>query len=80
LRYQGDVQRVLFDANTYLLITRAPMIPASRGDLAAALQVAKFLLESFTTDWRFSPRAAERSRAGGQPNGELREGTNAFFA
>ena len=61
LRYQGDKFSEYFDANTYLLITRALdyFDPASRhgGDLAAALQVAtaKFLLISFTTDWRFSP-------------------------
>ena len=61
LRYQGDKFSEYFDANTYLLITRALdyFDPASRygGDLAAALQAAtaKFLLVSFTTDWRFSP-------------------------
>ena len=61
LRYQGDKFSEYFDANTYLLITRALdyFDPASRhgGDLAAALAVAtaKFLLVSFTTDWRFSP-------------------------
>ena len=61
LRYQGDKFSEYFDANTYLLITRALdyFDPASRhgGDLAAALKAAtaKFLLVSFTTDWRFSP-------------------------
>ena len=61
LRYQGDKFSEYFDANTYLLITRALdyFDPAGRhgGDLAAALQVAtaRFLLISFTTDWRFSP-------------------------
>src|SRR5690606_37116436 len=54
-----------FDANTYLLITRALdyVDPARRtgGDLAQALEPARadFLLVSFTTDWRFPP---ERSR------------------
>ena len=61
LRYQGDKFSEYFDANTYLLITRALdyFDPARRhgGDLAAALKAAtaKFLLVSFTTDWRFSP-------------------------
>ena len=62
LRYQGEKFSEYFDANTYLLITRALdyFDPASRngGDLSAALAgaSAKFLLVSFTTDWRFSPR------------------------
>jgi homoserine O-acetyltransferase len=61
LRYQGDKFSEYFDANTYLLITRALdyFDPASRfgGDLSKALaqSLAKFLLVSFTTDWRFSP-------------------------
>lgn len=61
LRYQGDKFSEYFDANTYLLITRALdyFDPAGRhnGNLAKALSVAtaKFLLVSFSTDWRFSP-------------------------
>jgi homoserine O-acetyltransferase/O-succinyltransferase len=61
LRYQGDKFSDYFDANTYLLITRALdyFDPASKhgGDLAKTFAEvrAKFLLVSFTTDWRFSP-------------------------
>ncbi|GAB2741165.1 homoserine O-acetyltransferase [Melaminivora jejuensis] len=61
LRYQGDKFSEYFDANTYLLITRALdyFDPARRhgGSLAQALAVAraKFLLVSFSTDWRFAP-------------------------
>ena len=65
LRYQGDKFSEYFDANTYLLITRALdyFDPAREfdGDLTRALARArcKFLLVSFTTDWRFAP---QRSR------------------
>ena len=61
LRHQGDKFSEYFDANTYLLITRALdyFDPASAfgGDLTLALARAccKFLLVSFTTDWRFAP-------------------------
>ncbi|MEX1168401.1 MAG: homoserine O-acetyltransferase [Hydrogenophaga sp.] len=61
LRHQGDKFSEYFDANTYLLITRALdyFDPAREhgGQLSAALAraKAKFLLISFTTDWRFSP-------------------------
>ncbi|MDM0081234.1 homoserine O-acetyltransferase [Variovorax sp. J31P179] len=61
LRYNGDKFSEYFDANTYLLITRALdyFDPARDfgGDLRAALAQAsaKFLLVSFSTDWRFSP-------------------------
>jgi len=62
LRYQGDKFSAYFDANTYLLITRAldSFDPASGhgGDLSAAFAAARgnrFTVVSFTTDWRFSP-------------------------
>ena len=61
LRYQGEKFSEYFDANTYLLITRALdyFDPAREhgGDLARALAPARarFLVVSFTTDWRFSP-------------------------
>ena len=61
LRHQGDKFSDYFDANTYLLITRAldyfDPARAHGGDLAAALAPARarFLLASFTTDWRFDP-------------------------
>ena len=61
LRYQADKFAEYFDANTYLLITRALdyFDPAREhgGDLRAALAKAKakFLIVSFSTDWRFSP-------------------------
>jgi len=61
LRHQGDKFSEYFDANTYLLITRAldyfdPAL-AFNHDLTAALAraSAQFLLVSFTTDWRFAP-------------------------
>ncbi len=61
LRYQGDKFSDYFDANTYLLITRAldyfDPAAAHGGDLARTLAEvkARFLLVSFTTDWRFAP-------------------------
>ncbi len=65
LKYQGKKFATYFDANTYLLITRAldyfDPAKAHGGNLSAALAPAKadFLVISFTTDWRFAP---ERSR------------------
>jgi homoserine O-acetyltransferase/O-succinyltransferase len=65
LRYQGDKFASYFDANTYLLMTKALdyFDPAhdTGGDLNQVFARAKasFLVISFTTDWRFSP---QRSR------------------
>ena len=64
LRYQGDKFAAYFDANTYLLMTKALdyFDPAHEfgGDLNRAFARAKadFLVISFTTDWRFSPERA----------------------
>jgi len=61
LRHQGDKFSEYFDANTYLLITRALdyFDPAREhgGDLTRAFAPAsaRFLVVSFSTDWRFSP-------------------------
>ena len=65
LRYQGDVFSDKFDANTYLLMTKAldyyDLAREYGDDPVAAFSHAQsdFLVVSFTTDWRFSP---ERSR------------------
>ncbi|RTR05473.1 homoserine O-succinyltransferase MetX [Halomonas nitroreducens] len=61
LRYQGDTFSTSFDANTYLLMTKAldyfDPAAAHGGDLAAAVAPADcpFLVVSFSTDWRFPP-------------------------
>ncbi|HEY9032784.1 MAG TPA: homoserine O-acetyltransferase [Pseudomonadales bacterium] len=65
LRYQGANFAENFDANTYILMTRAlDMFDLAReynDDPVAAFRHAQcaFLVVSFSTDWRFSP---ERSR------------------
>ncbi len=65
LRYQGDKFAAYFDANTYLLMTKAlDYFDPARAcgdnlDKAFAAARADYLVLSFTTDWRFSP---ERSR------------------
>ena len=61
LRYQGDKFAQVFDANTYLLMTKALdyFDPAKEagGDLARALSTAtaSFFVASFKSDWRFPP-------------------------
>ncbi|GAB3486587.1 homoserine O-succinyltransferase MetX [Marinomonas epiphytica] len=65
LRYQGEAFTKRFDANTYMLMTKALdyFDPAAKynGDLSAVLSQAKceFLLVSFSTDWRFAPERSE---------------------
>jgi len=61
LRYQGEEFSGRFDANTYLVMTKAldyfDPAAAHDGDLAATLAHVKanFCVISFSTDWRFSP-------------------------
>lgn len=61
LRYQGSQFATRFDANTYVLMTRAldrfDLAANSDGDLAKALEQAsaEYLILSFSSDWRFSP-------------------------
>lgn len=63
LRYQGDKFAGYFDANTYLLMTKALdyFDPArlDDGDLVRTLgrthRDTRFFVASFSTDWRFSP-------------------------
>lgn len=65
LRYQGSQFSGSFDANTYILMTRAldyfDLAREYGNDPVAAFKNAScsFLVMSFSTDWRFSP---ERSR------------------
>ncbi len=70
LRYQGAKFSGVFDANTYLLMTRALdyFDPAAEceGDLARAFAKAggEFFLLSFSSDWRFPPSSSrELARA-----------------
>lgn len=65
LNYQGERFTKNFDANTYLLMTRALdyFDPAADfdGSLEAAIATAKcsYFVVSFSTDWRFSPERSE---------------------
>ena len=61
LKYQGKRFSGQFDANSYILMTRAldffDLARNYNDNAVAAFSVAecKFLVVSFTTDWRFSP-------------------------
>ena len=93
LRYQGSQFSGRFDANTYILMTKAldyfDLAQEYRDDPVNAFGNARcsFLVLSFSTDWRFSP---ERSReivealiAAGRPVSyaeiEAKEGHDAFL-
>ena len=65
LRHQGEVFSQNFDANTYLLMTKALdyFDPAREFDdnlqTALARASCRFLVISFTTDWRFAPERSQ---------------------
>ena len=65
LRYQGRSFVDRFDANTYLLMTKVLDYFDPAGDfdddLAKALEKtsAKFMVISFTSDWRFAPERSQ---------------------
>ena len=75
LRYQGDKFAGYFDANTYLLMTKALdyFDPArlDNGNLNATMarSTANFLIASFTTDWRFTPARSKEIVAALLANG-----------
>lgn len=66
LNYQGERFSENFDANTYLLMTRALDYFDPAADFDGSLEQAfrkclsKFMVISFSTDWRFSPERSEK--------------------
>ncbi len=70
LRYQGSQFAGRFDANTYVIMTRAldrfDLASHGKGSLTEALAkaTAEFLIVSFSSDWRFAPsRSQEMTNA-----------------
>ncbi|CAA0117181.1 Homoserine O-succinyltransferase [BD1-7 clade bacterium] len=65
LKYQGEKFSTSFDANTYILMTRAldyfDLAREYGGDPVKAFSHANaaFLVISFSTDWRFSPQRSQ---------------------
>ena len=93
LRYQGDQFATLFDANSYVMMTRAldyfDIAQRFNGDLTAtmAATTAEFFMLSFSSDWRFSPARSrelvDAALAAGRPvtyaELETDEGHDAFL-
>jgi len=93
LRYQGSQFSTRFDANTYVLMTRAldyfDIAQRFDGDLTATMAAtqAQFLVLSFSSDWRFSPARSreivDAALAAGRPvtyaEIETDEGHDAFL-
>ena len=65
LRYQGEKFSTSFDANTYIMLTRVldyfDLAREYNNDPVEAFRNAlcKFMVISFTTDWRFSPERSQ---------------------
>lgn len=93
LRYQGSQFSTRFDANTYVLMTRAldyfDIAQRFNGDLTATMAAtqAQFLVLSFSSDWRFSSARSreivDAALAAGRPvtyaEIETDEGHDAFL-
>lgn len=66
LNYQGKRFSKTFDANTYLLMTRVLDYFDPAADFGGSLEQAfeqatcRYLVVSFSTDWRFSPERSEQ--------------------